>query len=86
MNIISVRRWVAQCLIYLASFVFPGETGCFVKYLFNGWVIIDGSLIRQTPCPELRHGFKWETWTLPDEFHYDLLKMYKSYSKRKGGR
>jgi hypothetical protein len=71
-----MREKIAHVLILLASKLCPHRPGyCFVKNLFDGCCIIDGCLIRQSVCRELKNGVTWETWTLPEEFWNDLKKQ-----------
>jgi len=77
---VKFKTKLANILIHLAAKLSPSvNKHCFVKYLFNGWVIIDSCLIRQSDCkqPGFKNGFSWETWTLPDEYLNDLKIMPK---------
>lgn len=73
------KQQLAHLLIYLAARIYPGPGPgfSFVKNLFGGWVIINRSLIRQSPCKDLKNGFQWETWTLPEAYQKDFLAMSK---------
>jgi len=75
----KARQQLAHLLIFLAGWVYPGKGPgfCFVRNLFGGWAIINESLIRQSACPELKNGFSWEIWSLPDEYRQDFLKASK---------
>jgi len=73
----NIRKQLAHLLIFLAGMIYPGKGPGFsyVKKLFGGWSIINRSLIRQTPCKDLKNGFQWESWALPEEYQKDFSAM-----------
>jgi len=77
-KIIKIRQQIAHLLLWIAAWVYPCRPGfCFVKNLFDGWVIIDTQLIRQEYFKKdgnFRNGFTWECWTLPEKFQFDLMQ------------
>ena len=48
----------------------------YVKSLFDGWMIMDGLIIKQSPCEAkgMKNVIQWKSWPLPDEFVIDLKK------------
>lgn len=77
----NIRGKLSKILFYFAMKMHPRkkDSGFLVKHIFDGWFVMNGTIIRQSPSSYkgVSGGFEWEFWDLPLEYQIDLINKVK---------